>query len=232
MNLSELRAYVRTQTQTTSGELPNSVIDSYLQEGFNRTIALENRWPFYQKDWEIVVDAGDVSFPVPGDVNQPGIVALRNKDEGYSIELMDHVTAEEIYGHGVVSSIPRRWSLWGDTAYFWPAVAADTEVTWKLSGYRLAADWIAGGDASEPDCDSRLHRPLAHYAIALAYAAQEDETLDEKAMRRWYDDVMSVREQIMSPPRARPLVMGRRFITPIGGRGSSRNRAIVDTTGL
>ena len=46
-------------------------------------------------------------------------------------------------------------------------------------------DWIAGGAGAEPDCDIRLHQLLAHYAIALCYAQQEDEVLEDVYMKRW-----------------------------------------------
>lgn len=233
MNLSDLRSYVRTQTQTTSSELPNATIDIYLREAFDRTMAEENRWPFFQKEWEITLDAGETSFSIPGDVNKPGIVALRLGNE-YSVELMDHVTAEELLGgEGVVRARPARWSIWGDTGYFWPQVNFATDTTWTLSGYRLPADWIADGDAAEPDCDERLHRALAHFAIGRAYAQQEDEVLEQASMERWGNDVAAVIEQIMRPTRSRPHIMGRRFITPIGRRGGhGYGRAVVDTTGL
>ena len=232
MNLSELRAYVRTQTQTTSGELPDSTVDAYLQEAFNRTMSMENRWPFFQKNWQNTLPAGETSFALPGDVNIPGITALRFGDD-YSVELMDHVTAEELFGGDASAKArPIRWSIWEGRAHLWPAANYDTDTTWKLSGYRLPADWISQGTSAEPDCDPRLHLPLAHFAIARAYAQQEDEVLDEKSMRRWYEDAEVARHQIMMPPRSRPMIMGRRFITPIGRGGGGGARAIVDTTGI
>ena len=41
------------------------------------------------------------------------------------------------------------------------------------------------GASAEPDCDVRLHQLLAHYAIALCYAQQEDEVLEDVYMKRW-----------------------------------------------
>lgn len=233
MNLSDLRSYVRTQTQTLASELPDSTIDIYLQEAFNRTINLENRWPFYEKQWDIPVPAGEYTFTLPGDVSQPGIVALQHSTDGYTVDLMDHAQAQELFaGDGLVTSQVFRWSLWAGEGYLWPQIDYSDEVIWKLQGYRLPTDWISQGSAASPDCDSRLHQPLAHYAIALAYAQQEDEVLERSSMERWQNDVMLAREQIMLPPRARPVIMGRRFTSPIGrGRGGGV-RGVVDTTGL
>ena len=55
MTLADLREYVRTQTQTTSAELPNTTVDIYLQEAFDRTIAMENQWPFFEETWALYI---------------------------------------------------------------------------------------------------------------------------------------------------------------------------------
>ena len=53
MNLQELRDYVRTQLDVDEEELPNPLLDAYFSEGFERTIALEVRWPFYETRWDV-----------------------------------------------------------------------------------------------------------------------------------------------------------------------------------
>ena len=57
--LVDLRSYVRTQTDTISTELPDSTIDNYLQEAFNRTINAETQWPFYEQSWTGTQTAGN-----------------------------------------------------------------------------------------------------------------------------------------------------------------------------
>ena len=76
MNLSDLRNYVRTQTQTIQSELPDSTVDLYLQEAFNRTVAYENQWPSYEKTWELTQLAGSATIDQPGDINVPAITGL------------------------------------------------------------------------------------------------------------------------------------------------------------
>ena len=53
MNLQQLRDYIRVQLDMDEEELPNALLDSYLSEGFLRTISMEVRWPFYEKRWNI-----------------------------------------------------------------------------------------------------------------------------------------------------------------------------------
>jgi len=224
MRLSDLRNYVRRQTQTVASELPDATIDAFLQEAFNRTIAAENQWPYYEKTWQIDQQIGQRKFTLPNDVNVPAITGLFSVEPDtkvdYRVELMSHVVAAEQYTEVTATSSarPRHFSVWAREVYLWPALEP-TEVTpWALTGFRLPIDWIAVGPESEPDCDPRLHQALAHYAVALAYAQQEDETLESTYMQRWQLDVEAARGAIMEPSQDRPLVMGPHRITPIGPR--------------
>jgi hypothetical protein len=47
---------------------------------------------------------------------------------------------------------------------------------------------------------------LISYAVALAYAQQEDEVLEGTYMNRWQADVEGARRAIMEPRHHRPLV--------------------------
>ena len=221
MRLSELRDYVRTQTQTTPGELPDATIDLYLQEAFNRTIALENQWPFYEKNWELSQPVGAYTIVLPGDVNVPGIVSLFDAS-GRSIELADHATAGQTYGTAIVGNLGyAEFSVWSNEIFLWPKAAPSQDLTYQLQGFRKPVAWIFQGPDASPDCDVRLHQPLAHYATALAYAQQEDEQLESVYMKRWEMDVQAARNAIMEPSQDRPLMFGPQRITPIGYSGSS-----------
>ena len=52
MNLTQLTEFVWAQTDTSDFDLPAATVASYIDEAFDRTIAGENRWPFYEKTWE------------------------------------------------------------------------------------------------------------------------------------------------------------------------------------
>ena len=229
MTLDELRNYVRTQTQTTPGELPDSTVDPYLMEGFNRTVAYENQWPWYEQTWVLVQPAGTERAPLPGDVNVSAIVGVMDA-RGVRLDLRAHSTAEETWGGGGGTSGYSECSVWAKEFYFWPRYAATEDQTYQLTGFRLPTDWMAGGPAAEPDIDPRLHRPLAHYAISLAYAQQEDDVLEQQYMQRWQKDVEQARGAIMEPSQDRPLIMGPRWITPIGPRGGAWTHSVTIVT--
>ena len=121
---------------------------------------------------------------------------------------------------GAGSFNPIWYSFWGDGISFWPCVAATEETIFHMRGYRRPLTTFAlDGDV---DADPRLHRPLAHYAVALAYAQQEDEVQERTYMERWQRDVEMARSAIMDPSHNRPIIMNGNFPrTPVGGRRES-----------
>lgn len=232
-SLTELRNYVRRQTETTSAELADTTIDPYLQEAFNRTIAAEGQWPFYEETWTLTQTIGESTLTLPtqtdGSQAVDGILSLVDTDnDNFRLTMLDYESAEDDYS-GVQSGTgyASEFSLWKNTIYLWPAVTFTTTHSYRLRGYRYPTDWINGSPSDGPDCDARLHYPLAHYAIALAYAKQEDETLENTYMMRWQKDVEMARQAIMDPQHQQPLMMGPRRWRKIG-RGRYRFNYTID----
>ena len=48
-----LRAYVRNQLEVDDEELPDVLLNIYLQDAFDRTMALDNRWPRNETTWPL-----------------------------------------------------------------------------------------------------------------------------------------------------------------------------------
>ena len=204
--LIELRSIVRTQTQTDAADLPDATIDVYLQQGFERTVNAETRWPFYAQTWELVLAPGENTLTLAGDVAEPGIMALTDAASGARLGMVPQVWAEDRFvgGNGGMTTAGL-YSVWGDKIYLWPQGTHVEERTYRLRGYRTPLVWLT--PEGSPDCDPRLHLPLTHYAVALAYAQQEDEQLEQSYMARWLADVEIARQAIMDPVHQRPLVM-------------------------
>lgn len=228
MLLSELRANVRRQTETLSEELPDSTIDWYLKQAYDRQIGYENDWPFFEKTWDLMLLAGATEITLPGDLNTPGIESLQDRVSGYRLTMIDSNQADDWFG-GVsrMSVEPLLFSIWAGKIKLWPDVDFTEDRPYQLRGHRTPVDWVALGPSGSPDCDARLHPPMIHYAIALAYAQQEDETLENVYMQRWQMDFGQARTAIMEPVYNKPLIMGPRFITPVG-YDSGRYRATVN----
>lgn len=219
-SLGELRALVRTQTETTSGELPDSTIDWYIRQAFDRTVSMENAWPFYENVWTLVTSPGpegeQTRIEIPLDCNRASINSLADYGSGRRLNMVDHETAEDLYLNSFTTSqSATEYSIWNGNLWLWPQAKWTAPKSYVLRGHRFPVDWVAQGDSAEVDADPRLHYPLAHYAIALAYAQQESSELEELYMGRWQRDTIAARGAIMEPSRQQPLGFGggkRRFL--------------------
>ena len=208
MTLQELRDFIRMQLDMDEEELPNAMLDAYLQEAFDRTIAMENRWPFYENRWGVAKISTSESITIPDDCDPAGIMSLQDTTNGVRLMQVANELAEDYFvGQASVSANPLYYSIFGRAIYIWPPFesgAADRG--YNLRGYRYPKDWIALGAAEPPDADPRLHQLLAHYAIALAYAQQEDEVLEDVYMKRWQTSYLTAHSAICSPRHHRPLI--------------------------
>ncbi len=214
--LTELRDYVRTQTDTVEAELPSSTIDSYLSEAFNRTINAETQWPFYEEFWTGTQVAGETTMAVPSDCEElVSVIDVNNNN--FRLTQIGTEEAEDTYLGNPASSSPFEYSIWNNRIELWPKATFGDDRNYSLRGYRKPTNWLAGTPSvTEPDCDDRLHLPLCHYAIALAYAQQEAYELEGVYMERWGRDVEAARRIIMDPRHHRPMVMGPRYIRGVG----------------
>ena len=208
MTLQDLRNYIRMQLDMDEEELPNAMLDSYLNEAFLRTISMENRWPFYEKRWDVAKLPTSVTIALPADCDPAQITSLQDSTNGARLMQISNELAEDNFvGMASTSANPIYYSIFGGEIYLWPTMevgAADRG--YHMRGYRYPTDWISLGAAQPPDCDVRLHQLLAHYAIALAYAQQEDEVLEDTYMKRWQSSYVVAHSAICAPRHHRPLI--------------------------
>jgi len=214
----ELRNLVRTQLDMDDEELPNATIDAWLDDGFERTLMIEERWPFFEHQWDLTTAVDTLSYTKaslasndPDSYAVAQIVALLDTtSSAFPLAYVNHDWAESNYGFGSGGGVPAEWSEWGGAIYLWPAPNAVRTV--RVRGYRLPAWGTA--EADQPDCDSRLHFSLFYYACAMAYAQQEDEILANQYLSYWSDAVRRAQGSIMSAPQRRPLIMSKGVAAP------------------
>lgn len=205
MDVQGLRNYVRDHLEMDDEELPDSLLNVYLQDGFERTIARDNRWPRYEKTWPISKVLGETTATLPEDLLVPSIMSVL-----HGIQQLVYVTqenAEMMFSQAAPPTIgtPVYYSVWGRQLNLWPNPGVDATYDMVIRGYRQPV-WSNEASAL-PDLDDRLHPAVAYYAMSLVYSQQEDEILEGVHMARWDRDVQEFMRTIMDPPRNRPLVM-------------------------
>lgn len=203
MILQEIRDAVLAQLDMDTEELPNETLDLFIQDGYNRMIQMEQRWPFFQERWTLDAAADTVAYD--RDPTIASIVSIYDLTGRYRLNHIDHGIAEDAYGDGSdTSGTPAYWSEWGGQIYLWPT---PTDVrSYQIRGYRKPTDWV--GAEGEVDADERLHIALVYFACALAYAQQEDEVLEGSYLQRFFQTVEMAREDVMrNSQQWRPVIM-------------------------
>lgn len=226
MDVKGLQGYVRAHLELDGEDLPDLLLNTYLLDAFERTIAFDNRWPRYEMNWSVALVGGATDIALPADCNAPSLLSVIAPAEGYRLVGITRENAEGLFLTGntaVTTGAPIYYSIFGkspdglDLMQLWPT--PDTTAgpyTLSLRGYRQPV-W-SDAASTIPDLDSRLHLCLAYYAMALSYAQQEDEILEGVYMARWQRDLTQTAKQILAPHRHRPLVMNSG--APVGGAPS------------
>jgi len=215
VNLQQLRDYIRTQLDMDSEELPNAMLDSYLSEAYLRTISMENHWPFFEARWTASKVAGTPDITLPANCDPSGLFSVIDGDNGMRLVQVANEQAEDNFTQIATTTIPVYYTIWGGVLRLWPD--PDTTRSVLLRGYRYPIDWVGIGAGAEVDADQRLHILLAHYAIALCYAQQEDDVLEDVYMKRWQSGFAAARAAICNPRHNRPMIYAGGL--PLGGVG-------------
>jgi hypothetical protein len=207
VDVSTIRAYIRTHLEVDDEELPDSLLNVYLQDAFERTVALDNRWPRNETLWDVSKVLGEYNTALPVDVLIPSILSVMANSGRRRLSYITQENAETLFSDNsvIAEGDPTYWSTWGRELTLWPNPGPNVTYDMTIRGYRQPV-WDNAA-STIPDIDPRLHPALAYYAMALAYAAQEDEILEGVYMARWDRDAKSLMGAIMDPPRHRPLVL-------------------------
>jgi len=220
MNLSDLRAAVYSQVDLQEDDLPTTLVDLYLQEGFQRTVQREQRWPSYETAWAVTTDS---LTPAVGDFPSDiaGLVEVLDSDYR-PLAHLGHSQARASFRDSTGEA--RYFSVWAQQVYLWPAPTA--AATFELRGWRLPTVFNVSDPAGTiPDCDTRLHLPLVHYACSRVMAQQEDEILENTYLDSWNRGVEMARADIMRPMHDEPLILniGLRLPVPQAGNRTMWN---------
>ena len=99
--LNELRAYVRDITDLEDEvDIPTTLIDLYVRDGFERILNLERRWPFLEVSATFDTVAAQREYPISsiGSGNFREITSVVDTSSaGNRFDLISHDEAERIW---------------------------------------------------------------------------------------------------------------------------------------
>lgn len=222
MNVGEIREYVRAQLDVDEEEYPNALLDTYIAEAFSRTTSLEPRWPTYESTWELVKAAGTSTIAAPGTLNIACIDSLIHKDTGQRLLEVTAYEAEDRLMSPNLAGVTHGWfTTYGGVITLWPQDIASGEEIYVLRGQRIPTEPPVE-DSGILDMDARLTHCITAYVIALMYANQEDEVLEDTYMKRWQANFGAARRAIFSARSSQPIIYsgGLRLQRPMFGNPS------------
>lgn len=208
MNLAEIRSKIREIVDLDQQDISDTLLTMYIKDGFDRIIALERRWPFYQKTFTMTTVAGQRAYDIDtiGDGNLREITSIVDTSTvGNRLEYISYDDAEAVWvGSYDQVQRPLYFTLWQDQVHLWPK--PDTTYPLTIRGYRKPTDWSAS-DSTQVDADERLHQCLVYYGVAQVYQLQEDIELASFYRKSFDEAVRLTAQDIMRPPSQRPLAV-------------------------
>ena len=207
ITLTQLRTQVRNMVDLDETDLPDSIIDQFAREGFQRIYALERRWPILQETYTFntVANQREYTISTIGDIREI-ISVVDTSTQGARLNLIDYNEAEGIWlGNLDVASRPYFYSFWDKKLQLW--AKPDIVYPMTVRAFRNPVyTWLSNVNEAI-DLDEWFHAILPYFIIARVYQRQEDSDLSAMYMRSFDEGVAFARRDLMKAYSAQPVVM-------------------------
>lgn len=212
MTVQALRDYVRTHLDTDSTELPDSLLDAYMNEAIDQIARSEQRWQFFETVWSFSTVGQQRAYPLSGiDSTVDEVIAVQGPR--WRLDPHAHELMQEQYEFSNWSSEPRFWSQWGGSLYLWPTPSGVYSMS--VRGYRKPVP--PSGAAATPDLPAEMHDLVGTFMLARAYQQQDDEVMSDRFMQAFEQGLNRFRKRYVSAHRGGVRTIG-------GHQGSPANR--------
>ena len=207
ITLTQLRTQVRNMVDLDETDLPDSIVDQFAREGFQRIYALERRWPILQESYTFNTVPNQREYTVSsiGDIREI-ISVVDTSTQGARLNLIDYNEAEGIWlGNLDVASRPYFYSFWDKKLQLW--AKPDIVYPMTVRAFRNPVyTWLSNAEEAI-DLDEWFHAILPYFIIARVYQRQEDSDLSAMHMRSFDEGVAFARRDLMKASSAQPVVM-------------------------
>lgn len=206
MTLQQMRDYIRLHLDLDEDDLPNTLVDIFIREGSKRVERAEVRWPFYEATYPLATAPGVADYDktaISDELDQ--ITALSNPTFGMLNWIGEQDYLDLLQRYPSTTSRPIYFSEWANTLSLFPTPNDVYNLT--IRAYRKPNDWVAEGAGGTPDLPDELHNTVALWAMAKAYAQQEDPELQALYERQFSDELNEFRRRLNITPLSQPLVL-------------------------
>jgi hypothetical protein len=227
LTLAQMRTFVGELSDLDIGfdendDISTDLVNGFIKEGFQKVVALSNRWPYYQTSYTFSVLQGFRSYSsfvqiqptVIGsnpkaitDISQ--ITAVINSDTNYqgnALVYIDQARAESIWvGAQDQEGIPAYFSIWADQVNLWPK--PDNNYSFTLRGFRNPSLTWMQNEGDPIDISPTLQLPLINYVMARIFQFQEDPEMANEYMRSFEKAIAIIQGNLTAPSSNRQLIM-------------------------
>ena len=199
MTASDLRSTVRDITDLDIEDLPDSLLNLYLRDGYYRILDLEKRWVFLEKSFTFSTVANQRPYNIASFTNDPigQIVSVIDESGiGLSLDMVPFDMAETTYvGAYDTSGDPLFYAIWEGQIHLFPK--PNNVRTLKVRGYREPTDWV--GEDDVVDAAPSLHFALVYYACSRIYQRLEDTVMAAEYKRSFDEAVVLASKNVQKP---------------------------------
>lgn len=199
MTAATLRSTVRDITDLNATDLPDSLLNLFIRDGYYRILDLEQRWTFLETSFDITTVVNQRAYTIADLTADPiaSVVSITDaKGVGKRLEMVGYDTAETTYlGTYDTAGDPLFYSVWQGQIHLFPK--PKTVRTLKARGYREPIDWATTGGAI--DATPNLHFALVYYACSRIYQRFEDGAMAEVYKRAFDEGVQLAKLNISKP---------------------------------
>ena len=207
MTAEDLRQTVRDITDLDSDDLPDSLLNLYIRDGYYRILDMEKRWTFLEKSFTMNTIANQRSYTIAnltGDPISEVVSIVDSTGVGSRLDMIGYDEAERTYiGSYDIAGEPLFYAIWEGKIHLYPK--PNNVRTLTVRGYREPIDWIT----SEGDVDAspNLHFPLVYYACSRVYQRLEDSVMSTEYKRSFDEGVILAKDSILKPSSHAHLVL-------------------------
>lgn len=207
MTAADIRQQVRSITDLDTDDLPDSLLNLYIRDGFYRILDTEKRWSFleYSFTFNTSPDVREYSIAEMADEPLSQVVSIvDNRGTGYRLDMIGFDMAEQTYiGSYDTAGDPLFYAVWNNQIHLYPK--PNNRRTLVCRGYREPFDWqTEGGDVDAP---ASLHFALVYYACSRVYQQLEDAAMADMYKRSFDEGVALAVRNATTPTSHNALIM-------------------------
>lgn len=199
MTATELRNTVRQIVDLDTDDLPDSLLNMYIRDGYYRILDLEKRFPWLETSFNFVTTSGVRTYVISGFTADPisqVVSIVDNNGIGARLQMIGYDEGEATYvGSYDIAGDPLFYAVWNDRIHLYPKPSNSRVLTCR--GYREPRDWIGLNDTV--DAHPSLHFPLVYYAVSRVYQQIED-TAMSAVYKQSFDEGVSLAVKNIQKP--------------------------------